>query len=356
MSTSTLDVSFLTTPSFPNSMRTIVVRNVHQALPEGAYQLGKFGVKRDSRNGPVMVMPIPLTTVYMRPTERVLFHAERDANPFFHLFESIWMLAGRNDVEFPLFFNSKFDAYSDDGVTYNAAYGHRWRKHFGTDQLETIIAALQNNPDCRRQVLTMWDARRDLGSQSKDVPCNTQAYFQVDADGRLQMMVCNRSNDLIWGAYGANAVHLSFLLEYMAAGLGREVGLYYQTSFNTHYYIDTHQEMVDALAAKTPQPPEQYTCPYSEGLITNTIPLMSIPRGRWDRELEIFMQKRGEGQYDDPFFQHVAAPLYRAYEAFKTKCFTDAYREVGQCAAQDWMIACQQWLQRREAKWTQSIS
>lgn len=334
-------------------MRTIVIRNVHQALVEGAYQLREFGQESPSRNGPVKVLPVPLTTVYMRPTERVLFHPERDANPFFHLFEALWMLAGRNDVEFVSWFNSGMVNYSDDGETFNAAYGHRWRQHFGTDQLDQIIRALDANPSCRRQVLGMWDVRRDLGNQGKDLPCNTQAYFQVDLDGKLQMMVTNRSNDLIWGAYGANAVHFSFLLEYMAASLGREVGLYYQTSFNTHYYVDTHEELVQQLANKAPMPPQQYSDPYSDGAVRNTIPLMSLPKGRWDRELAVFMDRGADGEYDDPFFAHVAVPLYRAYTAFKTKDpdrFERAFREVGQCAAQDWMIACKEWLQRRQAR------
>ena len=342
-------------------MRVIPVRNVHQALPEGCYQLETFGHETTSRNGPVKVMPIPMTTLYMRPTERVLFHPERDANPFFHLFESLWMLAGRNDVAFPKFFNSKFDSYSDDGETFNAAYGHRWRQHFGRDQLRLIIDALDQNPDCRRQVLAMWDGRHDLGLQSKDLPCNTQAYFQVDMDGKLQMMVTNRSNDLIWGAYGANAVHFSFLLEYMALSLGREVGVYYQTSFNTHYYTETHGTLVKQLALKAPQPPQQHSDPYSEGRVAPTVPLMSIPRGRWDRELDTFMRLQFSTDYDpfrkdefvDPFFQHVALPLYRAYVAFKSKSptrFEEAQRFVGQCAAQDWMVACSEWLQRREAR------
>jgi hypothetical protein len=333
-------------------MRTIVVRNVHQALPEGCYQLLNFGVETTSRNGPVKVMPIPMTTCYIKPTERVLFHPERDANPFFHLFESLWMLHGDNDVDFVSMFNSGMVNYSDDGQTFNAAYGNRWRRHFGYDQLDKIVKALDADPLCRRQVLGMWDPRLDLGLQSKDLPCNTQAYFQVDMDGKLQMMVTNRSNDLIWGAYGANAVHFSFLQEYIALGLGREVGMYYQTSVNTHFYTGPHQKLVETLAEYAPQPPETYKCPYSSGAVANTMPLMSIPRGRWDRELDLFFQLREKGTYVDPFFATVAVPLYEAYLAFKTTSptrFQEAGQFVSKCAAQDWKVACQEWLSRREA-------
>ena len=33
---------------------------------------------------------------------------------------------------------------------------------------------------------------------------------------KLCMTVCNRSNDMLWGAYGANVVHMSMLQEFVA--------------------------------------------------------------------------------------------------------------------------------------------
>ena len=39
--------------------------------------------------------------------------------------------------------------------------------------------------------------------KSKDVPCNTHAYFAINAEGSLDLTVCNRSNDLVWGCLGA---------------------------------------------------------------------------------------------------------------------------------------------------------
>jgi thymidylate synthase len=71
----------------------------------------------------------------------------------------------------------------------------------------------------------------------KDVPCNTNAFFRV-TNGKLDMMVNCRSNDIFWGAYGANAVHFSFLQEYVASSIGVEVGRYWQNSFNFHAYVD----------------------------------------------------------------------------------------------------------------------
>ena len=144
-------------------MRVLQARNVHEALPLALRLLDQAGVERPSRNGPVLVIPEPVTVVYERPCERVIFHPERDCNPFFHIFESLHYLAGRNDVASLARYAKQMLEYSDDGVTLHGVYGHRWRKHFGFDQLTQIVAALKKNPDDRRCILQMWDARCDLG-------------------------------------------------------------------------------------------------------------------------------------------------------------------------------------------------
>jgi hypothetical protein len=177
----------------------------------------------------------------------VLFHPERDANPFFHLYESLWMLAGRNDVAGPLKYAKQMAAYSDDGETFWGAYGWRWRRAFpgagignyAADQLRSIAEALRKNPEDRRQVLQMWHSEKDLAAVGKDVPCNLTATFQTSYDGKLDLVVFNRSNDIVWGCYGANAVHFSFLQEYMARWVGLPVGTYTQVSVNWHGYLNT---------------------------------------------------------------------------------------------------------------------
>lgn len=231
-------------------MHVITARNVHAALPLGIRLLYGKGVDRASRNGPVKQFPMPVTTVYERPQERVLFWPERDANPFFHLYESLWMLAGRDDVAGVVKYAKNMASFSDDGKSFHGAYGWRWRTHFSQvtwkrpqndrgDQLTAIAEMLKKNHDDRRAVLAMWDANSDLGREGKDFPCNLTATFQVTPEGNLDLTVFCRSNDIIWGAYGANAVHFSMLLEYMAFWIGVPVGVYRQVSVNWHAYIAT---------------------------------------------------------------------------------------------------------------------
>lgn len=239
-------------------MHVINAVNVNDALHHGLRHLQDFGHSEPSRNGTVRVAPHPVTTVYARPEERVLFSPLRNANPFFHYLESLWMLAGRQDVQFPARYAAQMQLYSDDNATLNGAYGYRWRNHFGYNQLSVVIAELKANPSSRRCVVSMWDAvdAQQLASSvgapetgeyigdlkfaiagSKDVPCNTQIFFRVLA-GRLDMTVLCRSNDAIWGTYGANAVHFSVLQEYMASQIGIGMGLYYQVANNFHIYTD----------------------------------------------------------------------------------------------------------------------
>ena len=114
-------------------MEVLRVRNVNHALPLGLTLLYDNGVARKSRAGNVIEYPEPVTTVYSRPRERVLFGYERNANPFFHFMEGLWMLDGRNDVKGVASYVKRMETYSDDGKILQGAYGHRWRNHFGID-------------------------------------------------------------------------------------------------------------------------------------------------------------------------------------------------------------------------------
>lgn len=323
-------------------MKVIDAENVNSALHKGLEYLLENGLKEESRNGAVLVAPNPVCTVYNRPLQRVLFSKTRDANPFFHLMESLWMLAGRNDLEFPEIFNSKFGAYSDNGRIINGAYGFRWRKQFGYDQLEYIIRDLKKNPADRRQVLAMWDGTEDLGSKSVDVPCNTHAYFRINS-GRLDMTVCNRSNDVIWGAYGANAVHFSFLQEYLAGMVGVEVGRYYQISNNYHAYTSVYSEEKLREISKESAISNLYsTQPNMSG-----VPLFNSDHDDFMTKLNNFLDT-GRSRKSNDFFGLVAEPLYQAWIVRKNGRPENSLSYINYMPMCDWREAAEQWLLRRK--------
>lgn len=316
---------------------SITARNVNDALASGIHNLLLSGEESTSRNGAVICMPGPTIISYARPTERVLFSPRRNANPFFHMMEALWMLAGHNDLEFPKRFNSRFGEYSDDGVTLRGAYGFRWHYHFGIDQLERIARELQERPDSRRAVLQMWDPHADLESLSmggRDVPCNTVAYFDL-RHGVLNMMVSNRSNDALWGAFGANAVHFSVLQEYLAARIGAPVGLYYQVTNNLHVYTDVYsRERLMAIASDA-----EATNHYSASL--RPIPIVTKPDALYS-DLEIFLADPGRHNADirNEWILNTAVPAYAAW-------ISRDFRDLRNIESPDWQRACTEWVCRR---------
>lgn len=348
-------------------MLNLNVRNVHEALPKAIALLRKLGEREESRNGPVLVAPLPVATLYRQPTERVVFWGQRDANPYFHFFESLWMLAGRKDVAFPASFAKQISEYSDDGKTIPGAYGHRWRNYFDYDQLEWIITRLRENRNDRRVVLTMWDGYNDpyrADAGTKDVPCNTQAFFRIIPNpiwghSELCMQVNCRSNDIIWGAYGANAVHFSYLQEYLASMIGVRVGWYIQNSFNWHGYLDFIQKMESreaanntddlfaAVAGGTIMNP--YETPSKQWPHVVPYPLINDPV-RWDSDLQEFLGNPNSAMgWNNRFFSEVAQPLFRSHAAYKEGDYDTADHIAGDCAALDWRVACLDWLERRAA-------
>jgi thymidylate synthase len=386
-----------------------------------------------SRYGEVIVVEEPVVITYRKPTERVLFNVARDCNVFFHLYEALWMLAGRNDVASLAYYNRRMPEFSDDGQTLNGAYGYRWRRAkvspfvtprpgFGADmrdmtlrvdQLVLLVEHLRASPHSRRAVLSMWNVEDDLLNvdTSKDVCCNLSVVFKVETGlcrkcegtgsswpvkvagvrtedralcpeclGKphevpryLNMSVFNRSNDLVWGMLGANAVHFSILQEYLAARLGLEVGVYNQMTTNLHAYTETWR------------PEEWLRSPYRDLYDNDTRagqwqwmaergdnellshPLAAVPLVRdpdaFDKELVDFVEANARHHAEielntarylgwrEPFLRTVAQPMCNAFHCYRlNQNFEAALRWVDLVASEDWRLAARHWLQKRLAR------
>jgi hypothetical protein len=208
-------------------------RNVNYALMELPEDLLEQGDREDSRNGPVLVYPDPVTVTTMFPMERVLLCPKRRANPFLNLLDGLSILSVVDKVKPLADIVPRFLNYSDDGVHLRAHYGTR----IG-NQLRHAIKLLGEDPSSRRVVISIWVEARDLGISSRDIPCNVMVIPRIRRGEFLDLTVVNRSNDMFWGLLGANIVQFSFLQEYMARMLGRKIGQLHQISTNLHAYTE----------------------------------------------------------------------------------------------------------------------
>ena len=355
-------------------MHVLNVRNVNEALPRMLRHLEEKGERNPSRAGEVIVAPTPVTTVYRKPMERVLFSPIRDANPFFHLIEALWMLDGRRDVATLAHYVRRMSDFSEEGVIFHGAYGHRWRQFWGLDQLGVVIELLKKHPQSRRAVIQMWNCEADLRDHQvvKDIPCNLIVTPWIN-NQLLDLTVFCRSNDAIWGAAGANVVQFSILQEYLAAKLGVGIGSLYQVSNNFHAYTEIFEKLETLRILYTTVHNihrDEYT---DERVVPTTLindPIL------FDQELHHFFKwhdarlafpKEDEQEIDTHYMQswknsifpRVAIPMVKAYMIFrKDKDDLDKFeyidRELGWKRGSslprvpDWLYAARAWMERRK--------
>jgi len=346
-------------------------------------------VRKPSRVGDVLMVEEPMTITFTHPKERVLFNQARDANPFFHLYEALWMLAGRNDIAPLDYYSGGYSKFVKDGDSpyANGAYGYRWRNNpyetskpitegefagKGTiegaenaDQLRILIDHLKANPGSRRAVLQMWNVEDDLLKidTSKDVCCNTCVYFSIrelwiddatnqqaalaEVEGHpkrcLDMTVCNRSNDLILGMLGANVVHFSILQEYMARAIGCEVGVYNQFTNNMHVYTENWK-------------PEEWLDSRPE-IKELTSSIGGIGFDAEDAEIEEFVERHSKdafaGRYKSQFLYEIAQPLCIAFHHHKNRKYDEAHAVLNVTPESDWKHAARCWISKRHAAWAE---
>lgn len=367
-------------------MRVLEVRNASEALPAGLELLLRHGDRQPSRAGEVLVAPWPVTTAYARPRERLVLSPVRDTNPFFLLGELAWMLAGRDDSGFLDQFVRDFGArFADNGVVHGA-YGARWRQTFGHDQLDAVVLKLRRDPRDRQAVLQMWDARNevedpdgaskprrygenDLLGNWRDRPCNTHVYLRVrssvDHTGDyvelpvLDITVCCRSNDAVWGAYSSDAVDFSGLQEYLAARIGVDVGVYYQVSNNYHAYAVELDRMARRAGTDWGGLPAALACGrYADGEFGAEPLRLADDAASFDEELawvlRSFDQTCGPGfvyprELRNKFLIETLHPMLQAHQLWRADRVVASLMWAKKIASLDWQAACVEWLQRRIA-------
>lgn len=182
------------------------------------------------------------------PTRPLVTSYGRPVNPAFALAEVLWILQGREDVEMLQYYNSTIGQYSDDGETFNAAYGDRIRSHFGHDQLGDMITQLKDNPESRQAILNIWSPRKDRTFKAfdagygpdvdkrvtKDRACNIVGHALI-RDGKLDWSQFMRSNDIMWGTPN-NFMQWLHIQQFVAGMVGVPVGTYYHYADSLHLY------------------------------------------------------------------------------------------------------------------------
>lgn len=139
-----------------------------------------------------------------------------------------------------------------DGV--KAAYGYRWRNHFGRDQLRLAVDALRKDPTDRRVYVSAWDPAEDgLGAVGqRNVPCPTSFTFSVQ-EGELHSSLFLRSSDVFVGLPYDVMGH-ALLMDAAAHELRLRPGVMHVTLAHAHLY-ECHWEMAEEMMSHEPVVP-----------------------------------------------------------------------------------------------------
>jgi thymidylate synthase len=118
--------------------------------------------------------------------------------------EVAWFMQGVQDASFITQYAPIWDKFTEPGMQgtriVEAAYGYRWRRHFGRDQLACALMALLANRSDRRVWVQAWDPAEDgLGAPGQaNVPCPIGFTLSI-VNGRLNSSLFIRSSDVFVG-------------------------------------------------------------------------------------------------------------------------------------------------------------
>jgi thymidylate synthase len=145
--------------------------------------------------------------------------------------EAWWILSGDDRVSTIEPYSSQIAAFSDNGLTFNGAYGPQIMH-----QLPQIIETLHRSPESRQAVMTTW---KPNPAKSKDIPCTISDQFLI-RNNRLDVIHTMRSSD-IWLGWPYDVFNFSMIAAYVVKALHQwlptlELGDLYFNAGSQHLY------------------------------------------------------------------------------------------------------------------------
>ena len=180
----------------------------------------------------------PCVTELWNPQANIITNPIRKINKGFAAAELLWMLSGRNDVEFVNFYNSNMAKFSDNGITFFGAYGPKIM-----EQLPYLEKVLKGDEWTRQGVLNIW---RECPPETKDVPCTVMMQFIRRPVDILNLYVTMRSQD-IWLGFPYDIHNFSSILLIMSSILGLTPGRLIINQGSMHAYKENFVDMEKAI-------------------------------------------------------------------------------------------------------------
>jgi thymidylate synthase len=236
---------------------------------DAAHKLLGEGEGIASRDGGVAREVLGYSARLADPRACFMFNPIRKISPSYAAAELLWYLSGTNNTTGLQEYAPQYKRFCDDGVHAYGAYGHRmygfaanytsleeretinaltngphWRP---PGLLETVMAALENKPETRQAVVSLWhpqDLVRAWAGDKKDLPCTLSLQFLL-RNGKLNLIVTMRSND-VWLGLPYDAWAWCSIQQLVATALGVELGWYQHQAGSMHVYERNYEKFQQA--------------------------------------------------------------------------------------------------------------
>jgi thymidylate synthase len=290
--------------------------------------------EQQSRVGTTREMILNTITI-KHPEQRIYCLPHRNDNIFAKIAETVWVLAGRNDLAFLSKYLPRAVDFSDDGKTWRAAYGQRMRNFIdydwyqGADQLKNIVKLLQKDRYTRRAIISLWNPEVDY-EDSKDIPCNNWLNFIIRPNKQgideLHLNIAQRSSDIMWGLSGINTFEFATLQILLAQWLQCKVGTLNYNITSLHVYEKHFTRLAKIIESYTYKTIYHYDIPIV-GLHPQSMPHDSL--AMFDNSLPAFFLREHD--------------LLKPFDGNLNNIITDnfLYRSFNMLMAYDLWRACQ---------------
>ena len=169
--------------------------------------------------------------------------------------ELLWFLSGSTNISYLTDHNVHiWDEWADEHGELGPVYGSQWRSWPGpdggtSDQIESLIEGIRNNPDSRRHIVSAWNVA-EVNNMALP-PCHTLFQFYV-ADGKLSCQLYQRSADIFLGV-PFNIASYALLTMMIAQVCDLELGDFVHTMGDAHLYTN-HLEQTDLQLSRSVLP------------------------------------------------------------------------------------------------------
>jgi thymidylate synthase len=184
------------------------------------------------------------------PRRRCVLNPARKWSLPLALGETCWHLSGSTAAKDLAYYAPIWDSFADDeGQIRGSCYGS---KIFvgNPSPWDLIIRLLQTDSSTRRAILYFNNELAHFDSSCQDAACAQSIQFLL-RQGKLDAVVCMRSNDAVWGL-PYDVFLFTFIQELLSVRLGVELGTYFHFAASLHMY-ERHFELAREVL-KFPRP------------------------------------------------------------------------------------------------------